>query len=145
MVAFAMMAATCARAMEGVGPIPDEVRQEWKMDAFYQKYAAAGPLPIVSSTNTSDYALLETAYLVDKMLSGRPDILEALAKRRAKVVVMAYDEYTTDLPEQGNMRPKVYWDSRARGMGGRTCSCAGKGTSWARPSPAASPRCGCCA
>jgi len=37
---------------------------------------------------------------------------------------MAYNEYTTDLPEQRNMKPQVYWDSRARGMGGRTCSCA---------------------
>lgn len=84
----------------------------------------AGPLPIVSSTNTTDFALLETRYLVDKMLSGRPDILNALAERRAKIAVMAFNEYTTDLPEQRGMQPKVYWDSRARGMGGRTCSCA---------------------
>jgi len=123
-VAISIVAASCAWAKDGVGPVPDEVRQEWKLDEFYQKYISAGPLPIVSSTNASDYALLETCYLVDKMLSGRPDILEALAKRHAKVVVMAYNEYTTDLPEQSNMRPKVYWDSRARGMGGRTCSCA---------------------
>jgi cyclophilin family peptidyl-prolyl cis-trans isomerase len=107
-----------------VGPVPAEVRETWKLDEFYQKCVLAGPLPIVSSTNTSDYALLETRYIVDQMLSGRPDILNALAGRRAKVAVMAHDEYTTDLPEQRNMRPKVYWDSRARGMGGRTCSCA---------------------
>jgi len=107
-----------------VGPVPREVRVQWKLDEFYQKYVAAGPLPIISSTNTSDFALLETRYLVEKMLAGRPDILNALAERRAKVVVMAYNEYTTDLPEQRKMSPKVYWDSRARGMGGRTCSCA---------------------
>ena len=113
-----------AQTNASVGPVPAAVREEWKLDDFYQKYIAVGPLPIVSSTNTSDQALLETRYLVDKMLSGRPDILNALAERHAKIAVMAFDEYTTDLPEQRDMKPKVYWDSRARGMGGRTCSCA---------------------
>jgi cyclophilin family peptidyl-prolyl cis-trans isomerase len=113
-----------AQADSGVGPVPPEVREQWKLDAFYQKCVMAGPLPIVGSDQPSDFALLETRYLVDKMLSGRPDILDALAERRAKVVVMAHNEYTTDLPEQRHMKPKVYWDSRARGMGGRTCSCA---------------------
>lgn len=113
-----------AQTNVAVGPVPAEVREQWKLDDFYQKYVPAGLLPIVSSTNASDYALLETRYLVEKMLGGRPDILEALAERRVKVVVMAYNEYTTDLPEQQGMKPKVYWDSRARGMGGRTCSCA---------------------
>jgi cyclophilin family peptidyl-prolyl cis-trans isomerase len=107
-----------------VGPVPEDVRSAWELDGFYQKYLAAGPLPIVSSSNTSDYALLETRYIVERMLSSRPDILEALAKRHAKVAIMAHNEYTTDLPEQSDMKPKVYWDSRARGMGGRTCSCA---------------------
>jgi cyclophilin family peptidyl-prolyl cis-trans isomerase len=100
------------------------VRDEFQLDPWYQKYVAAGPLPIVSSHNTSDPALREAAYLVHQMLGPRPDILEALADRGARVVVMAYNEYTTDVPEQRNMQPKTYWDSRARGLGGRICSCA---------------------
>ncbi len=107
-----------------VGPVPEAVREEWKLDAFYQKHLAVRGLPIVSSANTSDYALLEVGYLVERMLSGRPEVLEALVGARAKVVVMAHDEYTTDLPEQREMSPKVYWDRRARGLGGLTCSCA---------------------
>jgi len=113
-----------AQTNAGVGLVPLEVREKWKLDDFYQKYVPAGPLPITSSSNTSDFALLETRYLVEKMLGSRPDILATLAERRVKVAVMAHTEYTTDLPEQRDMKPKVYWDSRARGMGGRTCSCA---------------------
>ena len=113
-----------AQTNANIGPVPAELREKWKLDEFYQKCVMAGPLPIVGSTNPSDFALLETRYLMDKMLSGRPDILNALAERRAKVAVMAHNEYTTDLPEQRGMKPKAYWDSRARGMGGRTCSCA---------------------
>ena len=36
---------------------------------------------------------------------------------------MAPDEMTTDVPEQRDMKPKDYWDRRARGLGGRVCSC----------------------
>lgn len=113
-----------AQTHSSVGPIPAEVRQKWDLDGFYQQYLPAGPLPIVSSTNATRYALFEAQYIVRQMLSGRPDILAALTENRARVVVMAYNEYTTDLSEQREMSPKVYWDSRARGMGGRVCSCA---------------------
>lgn len=105
-----------------VGPIPEQVRTGWKLDSFYQKHIAVGPLPIVSSERASDFALLEAAYIVRRMLGDRPDILNALATNRVKVAIMAHNEYTTDLPEQREMQPKVYWDSRARGLGGRTCS-----------------------
>jgi cyclophilin family peptidyl-prolyl cis-trans isomerase len=113
-----------AQTHSGVGPVPSEVRQKLELDDFYQKYLPAGPLPIVSSTNTTDYALLEAQYIVRQLLGGRPDILAALVEHRVRVVVMAYNEYTTDLPEQRSMKPKAYWDSRARGLGGRVCSCA---------------------
>jgi cyclophilin family peptidyl-prolyl cis-trans isomerase len=113
-----------AQTNSSVGPVPPEVRQKWELDGFYQKYLTAGPLPIVSSTNTTDYALREAQFIVRQLLGGRPDILAALAERRARVAVMAYNEYTTDLPEQHDMKPKAYWDSRARGLGGQVCSCA---------------------
>ena len=107
-----------------VGTVPDAVRREWHLDEFYQKYTSVDGLPIVSSTNATDFVLREAAYIVQQMLSGRPEIICVLATNHAKVAVMAYNEYTTDLPEQRGMTPKVYSDSRARGMGGRTCSCA---------------------
>jgi cyclophilin family peptidyl-prolyl cis-trans isomerase len=107
-----------------VAKVPEAVRREWKLDPFYQRYIAVGALPIVSSTNSSNAALSEAAYLIEHMLAGRSDIINTLAEQHVKVVVMAHNEYTTDLPEQRNMTPKVYWDSRARGLGGRTCSCA---------------------
>jgi cyclophilin family peptidyl-prolyl cis-trans isomerase len=107
-----------------VGPVPLEVRTALKIDPFYQKYIAVSALPIVSSAKTSDFALLEAAYIVRQMVGGRPDIIGALATNHVKIAVMAHNEYTTDLPEQRDMKPAVYWDSRARGLGGQTCSCA---------------------
>lgn len=106
--------------------------------SFYAKYISAGGYPIVGSERVSDHALKEAAHLVNAMLAERPDLREAMIQSGSRLCVMAYDEYTTDLPEyqfltQGRVEfegvsPKDYWDARARGLGGsRTdpyCSCA---------------------
>lgn len=106
--------------------------------SFYAKYISAGGYPIVGSERVSDHALKEAAHLVNAMLAQRPDLREAMIRSGSRLCVLAYDEYTTDLPEyhfltRGRAKvdgvdPKEYWDVRARGLGGsRTdpyCSCA---------------------
>jgi cyclophilin family peptidyl-prolyl cis-trans isomerase len=51
------------------------------------------------------------------MLDGRKDILKAMRQSRVRVAVMAAEEYTTDVPEHSFLKPKLYWDRRARGLG----------------------------
>lgn len=106
-----------------VRPVPPELRRGAASDPFYQKHTMVGELPVLGSDKVSDFALLEAAHVIRNMVGGRDDILKALAAGGCKVVVMAHNEYTTDLPEQRDLEPRVYWDSRARGMGGRTASC----------------------
>jgi cyclophilin family peptidyl-prolyl cis-trans isomerase len=108
----------------GVGPVPDELREALELDPFYQKHFAVESFAILGSKRVSDAAMLEAAWILGKMLGDRPEILRTLATRRARLVVMAHDEFTTDLPEQTNMTPRVFWDRRARGLGGRVASCA---------------------
>jgi hypothetical protein len=76
----------------------------------------------------NDYALKEAAYLINMMLAKRPDVRDAMIKSGSRMIVMAHDEYTTDIPEHSRHRPKDYWDARARGLGGSrsdpVCSCA---------------------
>ncbi len=98
-------------------PVPEAVRAEFKLDAFYQKHLDAGGLPIVSSGKVRDEALREAAWILDQVLAGRDDIRQALAKNGVRLVVMAHDEYTTDVPEHAKLTPKDYWDRRARGLG----------------------------
>ena len=104
--------------------MPDSLRQSLNLAPFYQKYLDAGGLPVLGSTNVSDYAMREAAWILRHMLSLRPEILGVMATNRARLVVMAYNEYTTDVPEHSRQTPKVFWDRRARGLGGRVCSCA---------------------
>jgi cyclophilin family peptidyl-prolyl cis-trans isomerase len=105
-----------------VGPVPEALRRERKLDPFYQKYLALAGFPILGSDKVTDHALREAAWILRHVLAGRSDILRAMADRGVHLVVMAYDEYTTDVPEQRDMQPRVYWDRRARGLGGSPVS-----------------------
>ena len=99
-----------------------------KLDPFYKKYVSAHGLPIVASGAVDDHALLEVAYLADLMLAKRPDVRAAMIANGSRVIIMGRAEFTTDIPEYAHMKPKDYWDARARGLGGSetdpVCSCA---------------------
>lgn len=101
---------------------------EWKLDPFYKKGVVTNGYPIVASADVSDHAMREAAYIVELMLAERPDVRKAMIKSGSRLIVMGYDEYSTDIPEYKHFRPKAYWDARARGFGGSktdpVCSCA---------------------
>ena len=94
-----------------------EVPEGRGLDPFYKKMVEVWGFPVVASDKVSDYAVLEAAYLIDRMLEKRPDILDALTRNKVRCVVMAYSERTTDVPEHHGMKPKDFWDVRARGLG----------------------------
>lgn len=98
-----------------------------KLDPVYTKYISASGYPIISTGKVNDYALKEAAYLVDMLLAKRPDVRKAMIISGSRLIVMAHDEFTTDVPEHAHLKPKEYWDARARGLGGSehdpVCSC----------------------
>ena len=110
-----------------VGPVTAPPA-ELKLSPFYKKYVSAGGLPVVSSGAVNDYALQETAHLAELMLAKRPDVRAAMIANGSRVIVIGYQEFSTDIPEYAHMKPKDYWDARARGFGGSltdpVCSCA---------------------
>ena len=107
-----------------VGPPPAELM----LPPFFKKHVSATGYPIISSDKVNDYALKEAAYLVNMMLAQRPDVREAMIANGSRMIVMAYNEFTTDIPQHSKLKPKDYWDKRARGLGGNVgdpvCSCA---------------------
>ena len=100
-----------------VKPPSDQLKRDWRIDPFYKKHVSVDGFPILSSERVSDYALLEAAYLVDRMLDKRPDILRALIQSKTRFVVMGLHELTTQVPEHSDLEPKKFWDRRARGLG----------------------------
>jgi alpha-glucosidase len=106
-----------------VSEVPQALRESLKLDPFYKKYVDYKGYPILASEKVSDQAVIEARFLISTLLAERVDIVKALVERKCRFVVMAPTEMTTDVPEQRDMKPKEYWDRRARGLGGRITSC----------------------
>lgn len=85
---------------------------------FYTKHVSASGYPVLGSDKVNNYALKEAAYLIDLMLAHRPELRKIMISNKSRCVVMAHNEYTTDVPEHSHFTPKIYWDARARGLGG---------------------------
>ncbi|MHC1764381.1 MAG: beta-L-arabinofuranosidase domain-containing protein [Verrucomicrobiia bacterium] len=117
MIRAGAASATPAGASDSVQPVPSELRERLGLAPFYQKHLDVSGFPIVGSSNVSDFALLEAGWIIRQMLPGREDILRAMATNRVRLAVMAWNEYTTDVPEHSDLTSKVFWDRRARGLG----------------------------
>lgn len=111
------LAVSSARATDQVSPIPDAVRQEFKLAPFYQKEILIEGFPVVASDKVTDAAVVESAVIVRGMLEGREDIFRALAKAHIRLAVMATSERTCDIPEHADLTPTAFWNRRARGLG----------------------------
>lgn len=100
-----------------VEEVPDDLRKSWKLHDFHQRVILADGLPILGSKRVAPRALQEAAYLIDRLLAGRDDLRRAIVAAKVRVVVMAPDEFTLDVPEHSDLRPAEYWNRRARGLG----------------------------
>lgn len=100
-----------------VGPVPDQLRKDWKLSSFYEKHIDVEGFPIVASGKVSDEAMREAAFIVRQMLATRSDVRDAMIQNKVRLAVMAPTEMTTDVPEHSDLTPKEYWDARARGLG----------------------------
>ena len=116
-VLLACLTATCTAAK----PLPRPEELFKTLDKFYKKHVSADGILVAGSEKVSDYALREAAYLIRHMLKGRDDVREALIRSRVRVGVMAYDEMTTAIPEHRELG--VWYDKRARGLGGNPVTC----------------------
>ena len=104
--------------LPAVGPVPDTERERLSLMPVYSQYCrSSGGIPVVASGRVQPEALAEAAWLIDRMLDSRPDIAGAIARSPVRCVVMAVDEFTTDVPEHSDLEPKAHWDRRARGLG----------------------------
>jgi len=90
-----------------------------KVGSFYKKYLDCGGLAIVSSDKVSDAAFFKLAEITNKMLAGRPDIRKAMVKARTRLLIIGATEQVTQLPEYAGLKPKEFWDRRARGLADR--------------------------
>jgi alpha-glucosidase len=70
-----------------------------KADPYYTKFTSARELPVLGSKRVSDEALLRANDTVRKMFAYRHDILKAMIKDGARLIVLGRAERLSDLPE----------------------------------------------
>src|SRR5262245_62852834 len=104
-----------------VAPIPDALREEFKIHPFYQKHLVISGIPVIGAEEVTDFAFLECAWTLDHMLHERSMALSALVAAKVRVGIIGVRQYTMDIPE--NQRPRMmakaaYNDRRSRGLGG---------------------------
>jgi hypothetical protein len=116
-LAVLLLLASAIAGAPTVGPVPDKLRGKLGLSPFYAKYLDANGLPVLASAKVDDRALVAAADLVTLLLKDRPDVRRKLIIGKVRIAVMAPDELTTDIPEHSDLRPKKYWDARARGLG----------------------------
>ncbi len=102
---------------EMVNPVPGTLRDRLDLDPYYQQHVDVSGFPVLASERAIPEALLEARYLILQMIGHRQDILDAMARNKTRFTVMAFDEWTTMVPEHSDLRPPEYWDRRARGLG----------------------------
>jgi len=103
----------------GVSAPPLALVERLSLDTnFYTRYLNAGGIPVLSSQNTSPYALAEVRWIMGRMLEQREDIATSISRQSGRVAIMAVDEYVTDIPEHSvGLLPRIWWNSRSRGLG----------------------------
>ncbi len=112
-------------------------------DGFYAKHVTARGIPILSSAQVADQALLAARDMVRGMLAHRPDLAAWMVAQGYRVAIIGREEALLDLPENahwtkparddprltrcerkhyeeriGALTDRQYWDERARGIGG---------------------------
>jgi alpha-glucosidase len=101
---------------------PTEVPASLGIDSFYKKYIDADGIPIVSSADVRDEALVRARRVIIQMLSKRADIKQYMVEKGCKVMIVGEKEEVCDIPEYAHIcnTPEniAYWNRRARGFGG---------------------------
>ena len=112
---------TVASTAISVAPIPDALREEYKIDPFYMKHVVIRGIPVIGAEEVTDFAFLECAWTLDHLLHDRTKTKQALTSAKVRVGIIGVSQYTMDIPEnqnRGMQARAAYNDRRSRGLGG---------------------------
>ncbi len=101
-------------------PPPPAVRDFFDLDPYYQQWINVRGFPVLASAEVSPYAVKEAAGTIGHMVGHRPDILKAMAQRKARFSIVPHNKNLTDIPEYDWGRLNFFVEFRARGLGGLT-------------------------
>jgi hypothetical protein len=89
------------------------------VSSFYGKYLDGFGIPVLSSPDVADQAVISACIIVTHMVITRDDVRAAMINQRMSVAIIGINEVTTNIPEYRNLNtmfPNQNWD-RLRGVG----------------------------
>lgn len=91
----------CATAPPAVPPLDEATAQAYDLDrSFFKKSLAVQGILIATSDSVSDYAIHESAYLFDKLMSTiDPEVAQRIRDRKLLCILIGHDELTSDIPQ----------------------------------------------
>lgn len=90
------------------------------LNSFYKKYLNAEGIPIVSSANVADEALLKARDIVRSMLKNIPSEKTKMIANKLRVGIIGINEVPTQMPEYADLYtafPGTDWNNRGRAYG----------------------------
>lgn len=89
-----------AEASFKVTPVSAELAAEYKLDGgFFKKATLVQDILIATSSNVSDFTILEAAYQFDMVMKSiRADIAQRIREKKVLCVLVAHNELTSDVP-----------------------------------------------
>lgn len=90
------------------------------LSSFYKKYLDADGIPVVSSANVPDQALLNAKAIMQDMLFKLADAKAKMILNKLRVGIIGKNEKPTQMPEYNDLYtafPGTDWDNRARAYG----------------------------
>ena len=95
-------------------PPPPAVRDFFQLDPYYQQWVNVRGFPVLASEEVSPYAVKEVAWIIDRMIGHRPDVLRVMAERTVRFSIVPHNKHTSDMPESNTGRLSFFWDVRHR-------------------------------
>ncbi len=107
---------------------PQSIIEKYKLNPFYKKYLDVDGIAVMSSEKVADEAFYELRYLMKNVLVNRPDILEMMAKGGTRLVIIAFKEEVSEVPEYYKSDPNAAarQNRRVRGYGGDDLTSCGE-------------------
>ena len=99
-------------------PPPAVVRAFFELDPYYEQWINVRGLPVIASARVNPYALKETAWLIEKTIGHRSDLLRVMISNKARFSVIAHTEIITEIPEYRSDPRPDFLVFRQRGWGG---------------------------
>ena len=99
-------------------PPPAVIRAFFELDPYYEQWINVRGLPVIAPAKVNPYAVKEAAWLIEKMIGHRPDVLRAMVSNKARFSVVAHTDIITEIPEYRDVGTPDFLAFWARGAGG---------------------------